>query len=240
MAAARYSEDSGSAVFRGWRQRAQSLIRLWITSLFLTFRLRGLTLRIVIYNQFRTMISMVIVLAVAVGFLWGGSRLLNSVTGAAPPPPTPTVKPAIEQPTVAPTATPHPKGAPGGSAHPTVPAAPTATPRPSPTPNTPTKVFMTAREFDKTPVTTFHLSQGLSSLWCHARNSALPPGTTTMTFYWTKDEPNGFLNQFALGLQSGPFTDAYYQYVAAHTGTYRCDVIINNQTFGSVHFTVAP
>ena len=55
---------------------------------------------IVIYNHFRTLVSLLIVLSLAVVFLWGGSRVLNSMTGAAAPAPTATPKPAIEQPTI--------------------------------------------------------------------------------------------------------------------------------------------
>ena len=69
---------------------------------------------LVIYGRYRTLISIVIVLALAIAFVWGSVRVLDSVTGsAAPAPATPTAVVLVEQPSATPipraTATPrHP------------------------------------------------------------------------------------------------------------------------------------
>ena len=194
-----------------------------------------------IYNHFRTLVSLLIVLGLALVFLWGGSRVLNSMTGAAAPAPTATPKPAIEQPAsvsvtrstkparvrhTRPTARPRPIHEP--AAH---------RPHPTATPNTPPSVFVTASASPASPAQVFPL--GLERLYCWVRNSALPPGTVSITFNWTRDQPNGFLYQFPLARQPQAYTGAYY-FVPPIAGKYRCDILINGQPFGSAHFSRAP
>jgi hypothetical protein len=68
----------------------------------LTFGAVTRTLPIVIYSHFRMLVSLLIVVTLALVFLWGGSRVLNAVTEATPPAPSATPQPAIERPTVVP------------------------------------------------------------------------------------------------------------------------------------------
>jgi len=199
------------------------------------------TLRIVIYSHFRMLVSLLIVVALALVFLWGGSRVLNSVTGATPPAPSATPQPAIEQPTVVPV-TRSTKPARGGHKRPAARPRPVHKPaahRPPPmaTPNTTPSVFVTAAAAAANPATAFPL--GLQRLYCWVRNSALPQGAVSITFNWTKDQPNGFLYQFSLARQPFAYTGAYY-FVPQVAGKYRCNIIINGQPFGSAHFTRAP
>jgi hypothetical protein len=208
----------------------------------LTFGRPLRTLPIVIYSQVRMLISLLIVLALALAFLWGGSRVLNSVTGAAPPAPTATPRPVIEQPVLVPaTHRAGPQRARVAHKQPKVvrvrPSHKPAAPRPTPTPHAPPSVFMTADASTASPQTVFHL--GLDRLYCWVRNSALPSTAVTITFNWAKDQPNGFLYQFALARQPYAYTGAYY-YVPQVAGKYRCDIIINGQTFGSAHFRLVP
>ena len=196
---------------------------------------------IVIYNHFRTLVSLLIVLSLAVVFLWGGSRVLNSMTGAAAPAPTATPKPAIEQPAIVPVTR---STKPARVRH----TRPVARPRPihepavhrphpTATPNTPPSVFVTASASPASPAQVFPL--GLERLYCWVRNSALPRGAVSITVNWTKDQPNGFLYQFSLARQAYSYSGAYY-YVPRVAGKYRCDIIINGQLFGSAHFSRAP
>jgi len=195
----------------------------------------------VIYNHFRTLVSLLIVVALAVVFLWGGSRVLNSMTGVAAPAPTATPKPAIEQPTIVPV-TRSTKPARVGHKRPVARPRPSHEPaahRPHPTatPNTTPSVFVTASASPASPATVF--PRGLQRLYCWVRNSALPHGAVSITFNWTRDRPNGFLYQFPLARQPNAYTGAYY-YVPPDAGKYRCDIIINGQHFGSAHFSRAP
>jgi hypothetical protein len=195
----------------------------------------------VIYSHFRMLVSLLIVVALALVFLWGGSRVLNSVTGAPAPAPRATPKPAIERPTLVPV-TRSTQPARGGHkrpvAHPRPVHKPAAhRPPPTATPNTMPSVFVTASASPASPATVFPL--GLQRLYCWVRNSALPRGTVSITFNWTKDQPNGFLYQFSLARQRFAYTGAYYV-VPQVAGNYRCDVIVNGQPFGSAHFTRAP
>ena len=96
---------------------------------------------------------------------------------------------------------------------------------------------MTASASPASPAQVFPL--GLERLYCWVRNSALPPGAVSITYNWTKDQPNGFLYQFSLARQRSAYTGAYY-YVPQVAGKYRCDIIVNGQPFGSAHFTRAP
>jgi hypothetical protein len=207
----------------------------------LTFGAVTRTLPIMIYSHFRMLVSLLIVVALALVFLWGGSRVLNSVTGAPPPSPSATPKPAIERPTIVPV-TRSTKPAPGGHKRPVTRPRPIHKPAahpapPTATPNTSPNVFVTASASPASPATVFPL--GLQRLYCWVRNSALPPGTVSITFNWTKDQPNGFLYQFSLAQQRRAYTGAYY-YVPQVAGKYRCDVIVNGQPFGSAHFSRAP
>jgi hypothetical protein len=108
---------------------------------------------------------------------------------------------------------------------------------PTATLHTTPRVFVTASASTANPAAVFPL--GLQRLYCWVRNSALPPGTVSITFNWTKDEPNGFLYQFSLSRQPYAYTGAYYP-VPQVAGKYRCDIIINGQPFGSAHFSRAP
>ena len=199
------------------------------------------TLPIVIYSHFRMLVSLLIVVALALVFLWGGSRVLNAVTEATAPAPRPTPKPAVERPTSVPV-TRSTKPAPVGHKRPVarprpVHQPPAHRPPPTATPNTTPSVFVTASASPASPATVFPL--GLQRLYCWVRNSALPPGTVSITFNWTKDQPNGFLYQFSLSRQRRAYTGAYF-YVPQVAGKYRCDIIVNGQPFGSAHFTRAP
>jgi hypothetical protein len=199
------------------------------------------TLPIVIYSQVRMLLSLLIVLALAVVFLWGGSRVLNSVTGAPPPAPTATPRPVVEQPTLVPLAR-STRQVRAGHKRPVARAQPThqlaaRRPPPTATPPTPPSVFVTASASVASPAKVFPL--GLDRLYCWVRNSALPQGVVSITFNWAKDQPNGFLYQFSLARQPDAYTGAYY-YVPQVAGNYRCDIIINGQTFGSAHFRLGP
>jgi len=207
----------------------------------LTFGAVARTLPIVIYSQFRMLLSLLVVVALALVFLWGGSRVLNSVTEATPPAPSATPRPAVERPTVVP-ATRSTKPARGGHTRPVARPRPVHKPaahRPPPTatPNSTPSVFVTASAPPVSPATVFPL--GLQRLYCWVRNSALPQGAVSITFNWTKDQPNGFLYQFSLARQRSAYTGAYY-FVPQVAGTYRCDIIVNGQPFGSAHFSRAP
>ena len=103
--------------------------------------------------------------------------------------------------------------------------------------NSTPSVFVTASAPPVSPATVFPL--GLQRLYCWVRNSALPQGAVSITFNWTKDQPNGFLYQFSLARQRSAYTGAYY-FVPQVAGTYRCDIIVNGQPFGSAHFSRAP
>lgn len=186
------------------------------------------TLRIVIYGRYRTLVSIAIVLVLAVGFLWGGSRMLNAVTGTATPSPTPTLRPVIEQPT----STPGPRATPT----PRRPIA-TATPQPTATPHTPAKVFISASQTDLTPTASFHV--GASKIWCLVRNSALPAGAVSVSINWWQEQPSLNLYQISQAPWSGPVTGSYY-YVSATPAKYRCDVAVDGQPFGSARFAVMP
>ena len=195
------------------------------------------TLRIVIYSHFRMLVSLLIVVALALVFLWGGSRVLNSVTGATPPAPSATPQPAVEQPTAVPV-TRSTKPARVGHKRPVTRPQPVHKPAAHRPPATVTpSVFVTAAAAAANPATAFPL--GLQRLYCWVRNSALPQGAVSITFNWTKDQPNGFLYQFSLARQPFAYTGAYY-FVPQVAGKYRCDIIINGQPFGSAHFTRAP
>lgn len=193
--------------------------------------MRHRTLRIVIYGRYRTLISIVIVLILAGAFLWGGTHMLNTVTGtAAPPSPTATVRPVIEQPavTATPLASPTPQ-------HPNA----TATPLPTATPNAPPKVFVSASEADLTPTTSF--PTGLTHIWCHVRNSTLPKGAVSVLFayYWLF----GGANQSMFSHSEAPFpasltTDAYWL-GTSNPGKYSCNVTVDGRPFGSAHFSLS-
>ena len=184
-------------------------------------------------------------LALAVLFLWTGNRLLNSVTGAASSPPaTPTVKPIVEQPTAAPTTVlPTPTATPRHTpaSHPT-PKPSTRHSHAKPTPTAPPKVFITSAATADNPATTFHVNPAVTRFYCWVRNSALPAATSAVTFNWVQEKPaNQFLTQYPVGKSPLPYTGGFYQgYITQTPGTYRCDVVINGQVFGSTHFTVAP
>ena len=205
----------------------------------LTFGAVTRTLPIVIYSHFRMLVSLLIVVALALVFLWGGSRVLNSVTEATPPAPSATPQPAVEQPTVVPvtrSTKPARVGHKRAVARPQPVQKPVAH-RPTATPNTTPSVFVTASASTANPATVFPL--GLQRLYCWVHNSALPQGAVSITFNWTKDQPNGFLYQFSLARQPYAYTGAYY-FVPQVAGKYRCDIIVNGQPFGSAHFQRAP
>lgn len=213
----------------------------------MTFGLLARTLRIVVYSQIRTLISIAVVLVLAVVFLWAGNRVLNAVTGAASSPPTPTVKAIVEPPTAVPTArrrkqpTPTTHAAHTPAARATV--KPTAHhPHPTPTPHTPPKVFVTSSNTADHPAALFHINSAVNRFYCWVRNSTLPPGITAVTFNWVQEKPtNQFLTQYPVGKAAFPFTGGFYQgYITQNAGKYRCDVVINGQVFGTARFAVAP
>src|ERR671937_662912 len=184
------------------------------------------------------LVSLLIVVALGLVFLWGGSRVLDAVTEATPPAPSATPKPALERPTVVPvTRSTNPVR--GGHTRPVARPRPVHKPAahrlpPTATPNTTPSVFVTASSSPASPATAFPL--GLQRLYCWVRNSALPQGAVSITFNWTKDQPSGFLYQFSLARQPYAYTGAYY-YVPQVAGKYRCDVIVNGQPFGSAPFS---
>jgi hypothetical protein len=205
----------------------------------LTFGAVTRTLPIVIYSHFRMLVSLLTVVALALVFLWGGSRVLNSVTEATPPAPSATPQPAVEQPTVVPVTR---STNPARVEHKrpvarTRPVHKPATHRPTARPTTTPSVFVTASASTANPAAIFPL--GLQRLYCWVRNSALPQGAVSITFNWTKDQPNGFLYQYSLSRQPSAYTGAYY-FVPQVAGKYRCDIIVNGQPFGSAHFSRTP
>lgn len=185
-----------------------------------------------IYGRYRTLISIVIVLALAIAFVWGSVRVLDSVTGsAAPAPATPTAVVLVEQPS----ATPIPRA----TATPRHPLA-TATPAPTATPAGPPKVFVSTSESDQIPTSTF--PTGLTHIWCHVRNSTLPKGAVSILFVY--DWLLGGNNQSMFTHSEAPFpasltTDAYWL-GASNPGKYSCDVTVDGRPFGSAHFSLAP
>jgi len=202
----------------------------------------------VIYGQFRTLINLLLVLALGAVFLWGGFRVFGAFTSSASvPPPTATPRPMVQQLPTIPPATATPTRRAGTVAQAT--ATPRPTPRPTPTPNTPPKVFVATSETASTGATSFKAgtiplsSTGYPQLYCKVRNSALPPGTTSFTMTWTKDGPDSSSSayQYSVGRTAGDFT--YGNYISSRLsvpGAYRCDVNINGQPFGSARFTITP
>lgn len=191
-----------------------------------------------VYSQIRTLISLLIILAVAALFLWGGAQLLGSVTGSAAPAPTATVPPATELPSFG--ATPRATATKGGPHKPATPTpSPTNTPPPpTATPKGPQKVFMTQTQSAANPSTTFPV--GLDRLYCWVRTSALPPGATYTTFTWNKESPAVFLNNVGVQRYPGDVNGSWFPFSLQTAGKYRCDVVVNGQQIGSVHFTVGP
>lgn len=206
----------------------------------MTFAFLGRTLPIVVYSQFRTLISLLIVIFTAGLFMWGGSKLLNSVTGAAPPPPTATVPAAIEQPATPtlPAVTATARAFQRAHPSPTATPRPTATPSPTPTPKGPPKVFTTTSLDTSTQSTKF--PTGIARIYCWVRNVALSPGTASATFWWYADQPPQLLNQFALTRQGGDNTIAWFPFAAQPQGKYHCEVTANGQVVGDAHFTIGP
>jgi hypothetical protein len=182
----------------------------------------------VVYSQFRNLINLLIILFVTGAFLYGGSRVLHAVTGAAAPAPTATLIPIIERPATATaasrvhkTATPTP--------------GPTETPQPSPTPKGPPKVFLTDNNSSLTPANTFKV--GLYRSYCWVRNSALPSNTTSVTISWYR-QPSTFLFQYAVIPTAAEVSGAYFFTSALPAGKYRCDAVVNGQVVGSAEFSL--
>src|SRR5579883_102310 len=209
----------------------------WLFTPAVAARLRGPTLDFsprdtyaahVVYSQFRTLISLLIILCVTGIFLYGGSRVLHAVTGAAAPEPTATLIPLIEQP---PTASPTPRT--HRTATPT--PGPTDTPQPSPTPKGPPKVFLTDGNSGSAPSSTFKV--GLYRSYCWVRNSALPPNTTSVTISWYR-QPNTFLFQYAIQPSGGEASAAFFYASSLPAGKYRCDAVVNGQVVGSAEFSL--
>jgi len=200
---------------------------------------------IVVYGSFRTLINLLLVLALGAIFIWGSFRVFGAFTGSASaPPPTLTPMAVVEHPVAPPTATPTKRAVRGTGARAT--PTPRPTPRPTPTPNTPPKVFVTLLETDTTGATSFSakavpLSGGAPQLWCRVRNSALPT-VGSVTFTWQKDVPNASPYQYAVARQAGDFTDGYFQNsgFSVPGNKFRCDIAVNGQSIGSAHFTITP
>jgi len=201
----------------------------------------------VIYGQFRTLINLLLVLALGAVFLWGGFRAFGAFTSSASAPlPTATPRPVIQQLPTIPPATPTRRAGTGTGAKAT--ATPRPTPRPSPTPNTPPKVIVALSTSDNKGATSFSAASipvvgGFPELWCRARNSALPlQGSITFTWYKEPSEPSAPLYQRAIPRTSGDFTDFYLQETIFKTvgNKFRCDVAVNGQAVGSARFTITP
>jgi len=202
----------------------------------------------VIYGQFRTLINLLLVLALGAVFLWGGFRVFGAFTSSASaPPPTATPRPMVQQLPTIPPATATPTRRAGKVAQAT--ATPRPTPRPTPTPNTPPKVIVTLSTSDNKGATSFSAASipvvgGFPELWCRARNSALLPLQGSITFTWYKEpsELSAPLYQRAIPRTSGDFTDFYLQETIFKTvgNKFRCDVAVNGQAVGSARFTITP
>ncbi len=184
-------------------------------------------------GQFRTLISFLIVLALAGAFLWGGSHLLNSVTGSAAPVATATPPAVVEQPGS--TATTRPVKSRRG-----VTATPTATPppAPTPTPNTPPKVFIALDNVGTGAASTFSLGGGPKKIFCLVRNSALPGGAANLRIDWSQNNLAFF--QYPSPVQTGTYSYSFDP--LSNPGKYRCAVTINGDTkpFASADFTLGP
>ncbi len=189
-------------------------------------------------GQFRTLINLVVVFGLLGMFLWGGSHLLNALTGsdqavgAAPTP-----QAVIEQPGAFDTATATPRGgthAPTPSPTPTV-APPTDTPAPTPTPKAPPKVIISLSQAGSNPTHTINLTGGLVYVYCLVRNDALPPGpNNNLVFNWLQGPPPAFSSYPEAAFQGVPYTYAYYKLAAP--GKYSCQVVDNGQTIGASDF----
>jgi len=210
------------------------------STLFLTFAPAPRTLLNVAQGQFRTLINLVVVFGLLGTFLWGGSRLLNALTGsdqAASAAPTPQA--VIEQPGAFDTPIATPRGgthAPIPSPTPTV-APPTDTPAPTPTPKAPPKVIISLSALGDNPTHTITLTGGLVQVYCLVRNSALPPGpNNNLVFSWLQGPPPAFFSYPEPESQGVPFTLAYYKFTAP--GKYRCEVVDNGQSIDGADFTL--
>ncbi len=191
-------------------------------------------------GQFRTLINLVVVFGLLGTFLWGGSHLLNALTGsdqAARAAPTP--QSVVEQPGAFGTATATPRGgthAPTPIPSPTV-VPPTDTPAPTPTPKAPPKVIASLSILGTNPSKTFSLGGGTQQIYCLVRKSALPPGQPFVLLTWTKDQPPPYFQHAAVDLTE-QYSGAFINAISA--GKYRCDAAINGQPFASTEFTVTP
>ena len=199
----------------------------------------------VIYGQFRTLINLLLVLALGAVFLWGGFRAFGAFTSSASAPlPTATPRPVVQQLPTIPPATPTRRAGTGTGAKAT--ATPRPTPRPSPTPNTPPKVIVALSVSDTKGATSLSaasvpIRDGYPSVYCLARNTALP-AQGSVTFTWYNDQPNAFLWQQAIPRQPGDFTIYYYEHPQFKTpgGKFHCNVAVNGVDIGSAHFTITP
>ena len=213
----------------------------------MTFTLRGRTLPIVVYGQFRTLINLLLVLALGGIFIWGSFRVFGALAGSSSAAPViATATPVVERPTAppAPTATRRANTGPGSSVKGT--PTPRPTPRPSPTPKTAPKVIVVLAESDTKGETKFSAAAipfagGFPILWFRVRNSALPQ-TGSITFSWYREQPTVFINQYAAPRSVGEFTDVNYRDSQLHVpgAKFRCDVAVNGVPIDSVHFTITP
>ncbi len=191
-------------------------------------------------GQFRTLINLVVVFGLLGMFLWGGSHLLNALTGSdqtAGAAPTP--QSVIEQPGAFDTATATPRGgthAPTAIPTPTV-APPTDTPAPTPTPKAPPKVIISLSPLGDSPAHTINLTGSLVQVYCLVRNSALPQtGTNSLLFRWLQGPPPAFFTLPLVPSADVPFTYTFYR--LSTPGKYRCEVVDNGQPFGAADFTL--
>lgn len=184
-------------------------------------------------GQVRTLISFLIVLALAGAFLWGGSHLLGSIAGSASPVTTPTPQVVVEQPGATATTRPVKRRR-------TTPTPPTRTPppAPTPTPNTPPKVFIALDNVGTGEAGTYSLGGGPKKIFCLVRNSALPPGTANLRIDWIQNGLAFF--QYPSQVQIGTYSYSYDP--LSNPGKYRCAITVNGATkpFASADFTLTP
>jgi len=211
----------------------------------LTFTRPGRTLPIVVYGQFRTLINLLLVLALGAIFIWGSFRVFGALAGSASATPAiATATPFVEHPTAppspAPTAT--RRSGSGAPARPT----PRPTPRPSPTPNTPPRVYVALSANDPKGATSFAaadlpIRDGYPTVYCIVRNSALPT-IGSVTFSWYREQPTSFLFQPITPRLPGDITYWYYPspLFKSPGGKFRCDAMVNGVAIGSAHFTITP
>jgi hypothetical protein len=201
----------------------------------------------VVYGQFRTLINLLLVLALGAIFIWGSFRLFGAVAGgAAAAPVIATSTPVVERPTPpsAPTPTKRASGSQGAASG--AKASPTPHPTQRPTPSAPPKVYVALSATDPRGATSFAaaslpIRDGYPTVYCIVRNNALP-AIGSVTFTWYREQPTNFLFQPVTPRLPGDFTYWYYPspLFKAPGGKFRCDAMVNGVSIGSAHFAITP